>query len=176
MKDHYCLHNKRERKQALKAFDKALLYWRSALFLRGWSFTIEEVDNPPTDKHVAGVIDPALSAVTFSDPPYKRARMTFWMDDDDCVGGLGIETVACHEMLHVLLSVVTHPFETMLRKKISAGQFKLIVPLLYSPEEGICEDLAFNLVEAKLAEEALTKKKKRPNPDRTRRKKTPAGS
>ena len=80
--------------------------------------------------------------------------------------------MACHEMLHVALSPISHGYEKALEGQLTPDQMTLILPLLHGPEEGVIEDLTYNLVEAKLAEEKLKGRRRK----KARPKKTPAGS
>ncbi|KKN27849.1 hypothetical protein LCGC14_0860420 [marine sediment metagenome] len=168
MKDHYCLHNKRERKQVFKALRDDLFYWRESLLLRAWDFTLVEVDERPPQ--VNRTIElPLLYARTYSDPNYKEARIELFVDTEGCTTKGQIELLTCHEILHVMLSPVTDAWETALRQKIDADQFAFVKPLLYGPEEGVCQDLAFRLVELRRNQKPARKKKARPR-------KAPAGS
>jgi len=173
MRDHYCLHNKRQRKQALKELDRLLLHWRTEFWLRAWEFHVETVDERWSLDD--GTIDVALSVRTVANPDYKRAKFLIWMDDEGCVDQRGLEDMACHEMLHVALSPIAHGYEKVLEDQLTESEMTLILPLLHGPEEGVIEDLTFNLVEAKLAEDLL-KKYPRRRKKKTRAKKTPAGS
>ncbi len=170
MRDHYCLHNKRERKQALTALRDDLFYWRGSLLLRAWDFTLVEVDEQPEPVNRL-IEDPLLFARTSSDPNYKEVRIEMFMATDGCTTSRQIELLACHEILHVVLSPVTDAWETALRQKINDKQFAFVKPLLYGPEEGVCQDLAFRLVELRHQKPARKKKARK-----ARLKKTPAGS
>ena len=173
MRDHYCLHNKRQRQQVIKELDRLLRHWRTEFFLRAWVFVVEQVEERWSLDD--GTVDAALSVRTFSNPDYKRARFLIWVDDTGCVDQRGLEDTACHEMLHVALSPISHGYEKVLENQLTAGQMDLLLPLLYGPEEGVIEDLTYNLVEAKLADDLRAKAKRR-RKKRARAKKSPAGS
>ena len=142
MREKFNFSNKRQRVQARKFLDKEMLYWRTEFFLKSWVFRIitEEERTTPNE-------ETCIHIVTQPNPVYKQAAMHIWFDTDGDVNRLELEEIACHEMLHVALSPISMPWEKLLKQKITRHEMDFVTPLLHAPEEGVCEDLAFILVD-----------------------------